>query len=51
MGKEEMCHIKLIGKPEQKKKIRIPSPRCEDNIKADLEKQGVRMGLDSHDSG
>jgi len=41
------AYIILVGKPEEKRKIRRPRVRCEDNVRMFLGK----YGLDSYGSG
>ena len=52
MGERRITHRVLVGKPEEKRPLRRPRRRWEDNIKMDLQEVGCGgYGLDRAGSG
>jgi hypothetical protein len=41
MGEGRGVYRVLVGKPEGKRRLGRPTPRCEDNIKLDLRETGI----------
>ena len=44
MGKGRVLHRVLVGKPEEKRQLRRPKLRWEDNVKTDLQEVGGVCG-------